>query len=187
VSFFARHTFSLIATTTCALFLCLVLWGYHNSLAVDLASPSHPTHHHPIITAYHTLPETPQMAYTLAHTLAQHPIQKIAYAILLSLKPQNTYITPYLHHTQFGAVKSLSKAAQYYFGVSAQELSLGETLLLLKLAHTPNLPITDPIVALQHRDSLLLALRNNNTITAAQYQKEHQKALALAADHRPIN
>lgn len=190
MSFFARHTFSLLATTTFAIFTCLVLWGHHNDLnrAMTLPSqPTYPTEQSHIIRAYHNRPEAPKLAYTLANTLTHNPIKKVAYNILLSFKSQDTLLTAYMHHTQFGAVQSLSKAAQHYFGVSVQHLSIGETLLLLKLAHTPHLPITDPIKALQHRDALLTTLHNNKTLTPSQYQTERQKALALAADHRPIN
>ena len=190
MSIFARHTFPLLATTTFAIFMCLVLWGYNNDLNRVITPPPQPTYPHNqahIITAYHNAPETPKMAYALATTLTQNPIQKVAYIVLLSFKPQHTLLTAYLHHTKFGQVKSLSKAAQYYFGVTVQNLSIGETLLLLTLAHTPNLPIQDPLIALQHRDALLSKLHATNTLTTSQYQTERQKALALAADHRPIN
>jgi len=71
--------------------------------------------------------------------------------------------------------------------VSLQQLSIGETLLLLELAYHPALVITDPVTALAHRDALLNDLYRQKFFTSTQYQIERHKALALAADHRPIN
>jgi hypothetical protein len=190
VSFIARNTFRFLATTTFTLFMCLMLWGYHNDLEHIIQpppQPTYPTKQSSIITAYHSLPETPHISYTLAATLAQNPIKKIAFSILLSFKSPRTVLTAYAHHAQFGAVQSLPKAANYYFGVSTQSLSIGETLLLFSLAHNPTLPITDPIATHQYRNTLLNKLYNNKILTDHQYHIEQQKALALAADHRPIN
>jgi hypothetical protein len=190
VSFLARHTFSLLSTATFAVFACLVLWAYNNDLehlTLPPPQPAYPIEHSHIITAYHNRPETPNISYALANILTHNPIKKVAFAILLSFKPQHTLLTAYAHHAQFGAVQSLSKAAPYYFGVSVNHLSIGETLLLLKLAHNPTLPITDPITTLQLRDALLTDLYTHKNLTPTQYQTERHKALALTADHRPIN
>lgn len=190
MSFIAKNTFRLLATTTFTFFICLVLWGYHNDLEHALQPPKHPTYptaQAHLITAYHNLPETPNINYELATILTKNPIQKIAFSILLSFKTSHTILTTYAQHAQFGAVQSLSSAANYYFGVTTQNLTIGETLLLFNLAHNPKLPITNPIALHQHRNTLLANLYNQHILTQQQYHTEQQKALALSADHRPIN
>lgn len=190
MSFIAQNTFRLLATTTFTFFICLILWGYNNDLEHALQSAKHPTYptaQAHIITAYHNLPALPNINYALATVLTENPIQKIAFSILLSFKPSHTTLTAFAQHAQFGAVQSLSNAANYYFGVSTQNLSVGETLLLFNLAHNPNLPITNPIAIHQHRNTLLAHLYDQGILTQQQYHTEQQKALALAADHRPIN
>jgi hypothetical protein len=190
VSFFARHTFSLISATVFMLFASLVLWAYNHDLERDLQrpiSPTYPTEQSKVIIAYHNRPNIPHINYLLTNTLTQNPIKKIAYTLLLASKPQHKILTAYAYYAQFGQVQGLAKAAHSYFGVSVQHLSIGETLLLLELAQNPHLPITTPTTALQLRDRLLSDLYNHHTLTQTQYQTECQKALALAADHKPIN
>lgn len=190
MSFIARHTFSLISATIFTSFICLVLWAYSSDLEHALQTPTdptYPTEQSDIIIAYHNRPNVPHIGYALASTLTQNPIKKLAFTLLIALKPQHKILTAYAHYTQFGPVQGLSKAARNYFGVSVQHLSIGETLLLLELAHNPHLSITAPITALQQRDALLSDLYNHHKLTPIQYQTERQKALALVADHKPIN
>ena len=190
MSFIARHTFNLISVTIFVIFSCFVLWAYNHDLERALQQPTvptYPTEQSTIIIAYHNRSNTPRITYALANTLTHNPAKKMAFTLLLAFKPQHKILTAYAHYAQFGSVKSLSKAAHNYFGVSVQHLSIGETLLLLELAQNPHLPITTPITALQQRDALLSDLYNHHTLTQKQYQTERQKALALVADHKPIN
>jgi hypothetical protein len=190
VSFIARHTFSLISVTIFAFFTCLVLWAYNHDLEHALqqpTGPTYPTEQRDIIIAYHNRPNIPHIGYALANTLTKNPIKKLAFTLLIACTPQHKVITAYAHYTQFGSVQSLPKAARNYFGVSVEHLSIGETLLLLELAQNPHLSIATPITAIQKRDALLSDLYNHHTLTQTQYQTEHQKALALVADHKPIN
>lgn len=188
MSFIARHTFSLLSSVIFSAFISLVLWAYSKEL--DLLPPSQSflnSEQTAAIQAYHTRQGVPYIAFTLARSLTKNPIKQIAFAILFSFKPHHTLLTTYAQQTQFGVVKGLSKAAPTYFGVSLQQLSIGETLLLLELAYHPALVITDPVTALAHRDALLNDLYRQKFFTSTQYQIERHKALALAADHRPIN
>ena len=190
MTFIARHTFSLLSVTIFVLFTCLVLWAYNNDLEHVLqqpTTPAYPTEQNDIIIAYHNRPNIPQIGCALANTLTQNPIKKWAFTLLMAIKPQHKVLTAYAHHTHFGPVQGLSKAANNYFGVSVQHLSIGETLLLLELAYNPHFPITTPITALQQRDALLSDLYNHHKLTPTQYQTERQKALALVADHKPIS
>lgn len=188
MSFFYRHTFASLASVVFVVFAALTLWGYNKDLNQILSQTTPETApHSEIIAAFHNLPEYPSLDLLLARTLTANPIEKVAFAILISFKPEAICTPAYMYNAQFGTAKGLSKAAQKYFGVTEQNLSIGETLLLLELALDPQFPISHPQLALHKRDALLEQLYTQNILTQTQYHTERQKALALAADHRPMN
>jgi hypothetical protein len=190
VSFFARHTFCLLSTSVFVLFLVLVLLACNTSLEKCLGSSAqvtYPENQQGAISAYFNLPGSPNPRYALAGALTSNPFKQFAFFLLLSLRPEPTILTAYGQTHQFGPATGLPAAAQHYFGLPVQHLSLGETLLLLDLAHNPASPISDPAAALVYRDSLLRKLYARQDITESQFAREQHKALALAADHRPSN
>lgn len=190
MSITTRYSFAPFAGLIFLVFACLVLLHHHRHLEHIISqtpASTYPTSKTHIIRAFHTQAHHPDLSFTLASTLAKGPLQSVAYYILLSTKPEDTLLNLYACHTQFGAAKGLAKAAEKYFGVTTASLNVGETVILLHMAHHPNDPIRNPLATLDLRDRLLNRLYQQNILSQNEFQLETKKALAIAADHRPIN
>lgn len=184
-----RHLPGLAATCLMMLFVGLTLWGYAKELDHAIAGPPispQVTHQQAIITAYHNRLGVPQVSHSLATLLTSHPIKRLAFDLLLSLKPQETYLTAYLYHAPLGPVRGFVEGANYYFGVPLAQVTHGELLLLCDKAVMGSPIKTDPEHTLQRRDALLADLHKRGILSDDIYLAECNHALSLAADHRPI-
>jgi hypothetical protein len=191
VTFFARHIPGFASGLSIILCAFLIFAGHRTAFHRALAIPSRPYNSaqiSPLITAYHTHPNRPGLIHSLSATLApRQPIRRLMFALHLTFTPPEKRTTAYLYHTQFGSVRSLERAALYYFGIHHTKLAVGEILLLCDLAQGAALPIDNPLAAIKRRDTLLTDLHNRGHLSSTVYQTEHNRALSLSADHKPVN
>jgi len=189
--FFARHIPGLATALSLVLCSVLIVLGHKDDFDQKLATSPvsyNTTSIAPIVIAYHNRSRNPSLIHSLSATLAHNqPIRRLAFAILFQFTPPQKRVQAYLHHTPFGQVSGIKRAALYYFGVHHSKLTAGEMLLLCELAQGADLPINDPIAALHRRDALLTDLHNRGVLPSTTYHIERKRALSLSADHRPVN
>lgn len=121
-------------------------------------------------------------------------LRRWAYSVLLELRyPERTVVTFFFNRASMGRangrpIQGFVQAARTYFGVEAEELTLGESLLLCDLALRPQTPpnLGDPRAALETRNRLLNVMRQSGLLTDSTYEAEVARPYASFPDHRPV-
>jgi len=185
VSFLKKHLPGIGVTAILSLLPILIVYGYSDDLNRHLDVPDLSTYHPTvpdIVRAYHDLRDNPSIIPPLLDVLLPRhsPVKRAAYAILLSLAPEEKLLAAYLYHTRF------TQNAGKLFNVSHRALNPGEILLLCDQAFGHPIPQHDPDAALARRINLLVQLHKNGALTDRQYHAERKRALSLSADHRPV-
>ena len=111
-------------------------------------------------------------------------IAEMKYAIKLEQDlSKDQILADYLNITFFGEqAYGVEAAAQRYFSVHASQLTLPQAALLAGLVQSPSRydPVLDPDVAKDRRDTVLDAMAQNGSITAAQAAQAKALPLGLA-------
>ena len=110
------------------------------------------------------------------------------YEASLALQYEQTHskdaiLTNYLNTVFFGSnAYGLVAAAETYFGKEPKDLTLAEAALLAGLPQAPTAynPREHPQAAKTRRDTVLLAMYQQNYITQAQYQEAQSEPITLA-------
>ena len=121
-------------------------------------------------------------------------IKRACYAFLIARKYKKESLQAFFFdRTPFAVTRNISvpgfaRAARAYFGVSPEQLTTGEAILLFHLARFPDAPapVTDPEGAIELRNRLLLELMDEKLITTAQYRAESIRPLILAGSHPAV-
>ena len=190
-------------------FLLLVCWAYARDLSAALDQSSQDSARvDPTPTTLVALqifdwsagvgpPLSVRLAALLADRLTSDrasALRRAAYAVLLQ-RPRFQARLPglALSRARFGEldgrpVLGLRRAARVHFGIDVEELSLGESLLLLHLALEPAVEASEPdqTTALEIRNELLERGRDAGIIPDGLYEMEISQPLSWASDHRPI-
>ena len=100
-------------------------------------------------------------------------------------------LTAYLNTAPYGTVEGetavgVEAAAQTYFGKPAKELGLTESALIAGLPQAPSEynPFLDPHAALQRRNEVLAAMREQDYIDGAEYREALHSGLGLSPGHK---
>ena len=80
------------------------------------------------------------------------------------------------------SINGMGEAAQFYFGKSVEDLSLGECAALAGIIRAPNIysPYKDPDRCGQRRDLVLRIMREHNWITAEEYAVAESEPMRVA-------
>ena len=96
----------------------------------------------------------------------------------------------YFNILEFGyQIQGVESAAQFYFGVSAENLSLGQSALLVGLVQAPARlnPLENPSGALKRRERVLQAMFRNHFVTQEQYELAMREPLEVQRGSRPFS
>jgi penicillin-binding protein 1A len=100
-------------------------------------------------------------------------------------------LTAYLNTAPYGTVEGetavgVEAAAQTYFGKPAKDLNLTESALIAGLPQAPSEynPFLDPRAALDRRDEVLTAMREQGYVSGAEYRKAIHTGLGLNPGHK---
>ena len=190
MTFKARYIFILIATIVLGICGFVVFLDYRDDFyrALDVPPTSYYAADVPnLITAYYTLSDAPDLLWTVSEALApDQPIHRLVFALFLADTPQEKRVAAFLHYAQFGPVRGLERAALYHFDIHHSKLTAGEVLLLCDLAQGADLPMNDPIAALERRDALLSDLFTRGFLSQAVYRSERDRALSLSVNPIPV-
>ena len=190
LNFHLRHHMpGLVAALSIALCITLTLWGYADDLNRAIKSkPLPPPTDHVLngVAAYHNRPGVPNAARLVAFQLTTHPVKRIAFAILLMLQSPSKSLIVYVQKIPIGSATGLDSGGRDYFGVSLQNLTTGEILLLCDHVYTGYSIKFNPNHTLKRRDTLLADLHRRGILPDNTYLAEYNCALSLAADHRPV-
>ena len=190
-------------------FLLLLFWAYDRDLSAALdPSSEDPARVEPTPTTLVALQifdqpagDGPPLSVRLATLLAGRltsdrpsALRRAAYTFLLQrprFRDQLPGLT--LSRARLGGrhgrpVLGIRRAARAHFGIDVEELSLGESLLLLHLALEPSVEASalDQTTALEIRNGLLGRGRDAGIIPEELYETEITRPLSWASDHRPV-
>ena len=190
MKFKARYIFILIATIVLGICGFVVFLDYRDDFyrALDVPPTSHYAAGVPnLITAYYTLSDASDLLWTVSEVLApDQPIRRLVFALFLAYTSQEKRVVAFLHYAQFGPVRGLERAALYHFDIHHSKLTAGEVLLLCDLAQGADLPVNDPIAALERRDALLSDLFTRGFLSQVVYRSERDRALSLSVNPIPV-
>ena len=121
-------------------------------------------------------------------------LRKLAYSVLLEFRyPRQTVATFFFDRAFMGQandepIQGFAQAARIYFGIEAERLTLGESLLLCDLALRPQSPppLSNPRAALETRNRLLNVMRQSGLLTDLTYEAEVARPYSSPPDHRPV-
>ncbi len=190
MTFKARYIFILIATIIFGICVFVIFQDYRDAFHRALNVP--PTSHYAddipnLVTAYYTRSDVSDIEWTLSEALApQQPIRRLVFALFLVYTPQEKRVATFLHYAQFGPVRGLEQAALYHFDIHHSKLTAGEVLLMCDLAQGADLPVNDPIAALERRDVLLSDLFTRGFLSQVVYHSERDRALSLSVNPIPV-
>ena len=190
MAFKARHVFIFLAAITLGICVFVVFLDYRDDFHRALNVP--PTSHYAddipnLVTAYYTRPDASDIEWVLSEALApDQTIRRLVFALLLAYTSQEERIAAFLHYAQFGPVRGIERAAQYHFDIHHSKLTAGEVLLLCDLAQGADVPMNDPIAALERRDVLLSDLYARGFLSQAVYRSECDRALSLSVNPIPV-
>ena len=188
--FKARHIFVLIAAIVLGICVFTIFLDYRDDFHRALNVP--PTSHYAddvphLVTAYYTRSDVSDIEWILSESLApDQPVRRLVFALLLAYALQEERVAAFLHYAQFGPIQGLERAAQYHFDIHHSKLTAGEVLLLCDLAQGADVPVNDPIAALERRDALLSDLYARGFLSQAVYRSERDRALSLSVNPIPV-
>ena len=176
--------------------IALVIWfffifldyrdDFHRALNVP------PTSHYAaeipnLITAYYTRSDASDIEWILSEALASdQPIRRLVFALFFAYTLQEKRVAAFLHYAQFGPVRGIERASLYHFDIHHSKLTAGEVLLLCDLAQGADVPMNDPIAALERRDALLSDLHARGFLSQNVYHSERDRALSLSVNPIPV-
>lgn len=190
MTFKARYIFLPIAAIALGICVFVVFLDYRDAFHRALNVP--PTSHYAddipnLVTAYHSRSDASDLLWTLSEALApQQPIRRLVFALFLAYTPEEERIAAFLHYAAFGPVQGLERASLYHFDIHHSKLTAGEVLLLCDLAQGADVPMNDPIAALERRDALLSDLYARGFLSQAVYRSERDRALSLSVNPIPV-
>ncbi|MCY3871927.1 MAG: hypothetical protein OXG87_20450 [Gemmatimonadetes bacterium] len=190
MAFKARYVFILLAAIVLGICVFAIFLDYRDDFHRALNVP--PTSHYAddvpnLVTAYYTRSDVSDIEWTLSEALApDQTIRRLVFALLLAYTPQEERIAAFLHYAAFGPVQGLERAAQYHFDIHHSKLTAGEVLLLCDLAQGADVPMNDPIAALERRDALLSDLYARGFLSHDVYRSERDRALSLSVNPIPV-
>ncbi|HVJ49929.1 PBP1A family penicillin-binding protein [Desulfitobacterium sp.] len=109
--------------------------------------------------------------------------KEAAYAFKIELTlSKDQILEEYLNQIYFGEGQwGIQNAARYYFGKNTEDLNLEESSLLAGLPKAPSLysPLKSKDKALERRNLVLSLMKDQNDITAAEYQRARSAPISL--------
>ena len=190
MTFKTRYIFLLIAAIALGICVFVIFQDYRDAFhrALNVPPISHYADDIPnLVTAYHTRSDVSDIEWTLSEILAsEQPIRRLVFALFLAYTPQEKRVAAFLHHAAFGPVRGIERAALYHFDIHHSKLTAGEVLLLCDLAQGADLPVNDPIAALERRDALLSDLFARGFLSQDVYSSECDRALSLSVNPIPV-
>ena len=190
MTFKARHVSILLAAIVLGICVFVVFLDYRDAFRRALNVP--PTSHYAddipnLVTAYYTRSDVSDIEWILSEALApDQPIRRLVFALFLAYTSQEKRIAAFLHYAAFGPVQGLERASLYHFDIHHSKLTAGEVLLLCDLAQGADVPMNDPIAALERRDALLSDLYARGFLSQAVYRSERDRALSLSVNPIPV-
>lgn len=190
MTFKARYIFLPIAAIALVICVFVVFLDYRDAFHRALNVP--PTSHYAddipnLVTAYHSRSDASDMAWTLSEALApDQPIRRLVFALFLAYTSQEKRVVAFLHYAWFGPVRGIERASLYHFDIHHSKLTAGEVLLLCDLAQGADVPMNDPIAALERRDALLSDLYARGFLSQDVYRSERDRALSLSVNPIPV-
>ena len=190
MAFKARHIFLLIAAIALVICVFVVFLDYRDDFYRALNVP--PTSHYAddvpnLVMAYYSRSDVSDLLWTLSEALApQQPIRRLVFALFLAYTSQEKRVAAFLHYARFGPMRGIERAARYHFDIHHSKLTAGEVLLLCDLAQGADVPMNDPIAALERRDALLSDLFTRGFLSQAVYRSERDRALSLSVNPIPV-
>ncbi|MYC13918.1 MAG: hypothetical protein F4Y39_09365 [Gemmatimonadetes bacterium] len=190
MTFKARYIFLPIAAIALGICVFVVFLDYRDAFHRALNVP--PTSHYAddipnLVTAYYTRSDASDIEWILSEALApQQPIRRLVFALFLAYTPEEERIAAFLHYAAFGPVQGLERASLYHFDIHHSKLTAGEVLLLCDLAQGADVPMNDPIAALERRDAILSDLYARGFLSQAVYRSERDRALSLSVNPIPV-
>lgn len=190
MTFKARYVFILLAAIALVICVFAIFLDYRDDFHRALNVP--PTSHYAddvpnLVTAYHTRSDVSDIEWILSEALApDQTIRCLVFALLLAYTPQDKRVVAFLHYAAFGPVRGIERASLYHFDIHHSKLTAGEVLLLCDLAQGADVPMNDPIAALERRDALLSDLYARGFLSQAIYRSERDRALSLSVNPIPV-
>ncbi len=190
MTFKARYIFLPIVAIVLGICVFVVFLDYRDDFDGTLNVP--PTSHYAadipnLVTAYYTRSDVSDIAWILSEMLApDQPIRRLVFALFLAYTPQERRVAAFLHYAQFGPVRGIERASLYHFDIHHLKLTAGEVLLLCDLAQGADVPMNNPIAALERRDALLSDLFTRGFLSQAVYRSECDRALSLSVNPIPV-
>lgn len=186
----ARYIF--IPITAIALVICVfaIFLDYRDDFHRALNVP--PTSHYAddipnLVTAYYTRSDASDIEWILSEALApDQTIRRLVFALFLAYTSQEKRVAAFLHYVRFGPVRGIERASLYHFDIHHSKLTAGEVLLLCDLAQGADVPMNDPIAALERRDALLSDLYARGFLSQDVYRSERDRALSLSVNPIPV-
>ena len=190
MTFKARHIFLLIAVIVLGICVFVVFLDYRDDFdrALDVPPTSHYAADVPnLITAYYTRSDVSDIEWSVSEALApDQPIRRLVFVLFLVYTPQEKRVVAFLHYAPFGPVQGIERASLYHFDIHHSKLTAGEVLLLCDLAQGADVPMNDPIAALERRDALLSDLYARGFLSQDVYRSECDRALSLSVNPIPV-
>lgn len=110
-------------------------------------------------------------------------IQEQLYALLVEQQfTKEQILQTYLNHVYFGAgIYGVEAAAQRFWGISAQKLSVAHSALLAAIVRSPGhyCPLWFPLSAIQRRNVILHQMKRRNFLTESEYETAIKEQLNL--------
>lgn len=190
MTFKTRHIFILIAAIALVICVFAIFLDYRDAFHRALNVP--PTSHYAddipsLVTAYYTRSDASGIEWTLSEALApDQPIRRLVFALFLAYTSQEKRVVAFLHYAWFGPVRGIERASLYHFDIHHSKLTAGEVLLLCDLAQGADVPMNDPIAALERRDALLSDLYARGFLSQVVYRSECDRALSLSVNPIPV-
>jgi penicillin-binding protein 1B len=140
---------------------------------------------------------TQQLARNLYLSARRSPLRKlreVAIALALEARYDKTQILEaYLNEIYLGqdgavAIRGVGRAAQFYFGKNAADLSVAEAALLAGMIRGPNLysPVRNPDTARERRDLVLRLMAEQGRIDRSAAERAARSPLRAAPHPRPV-
>ena len=190
MTFKARYIFIPIAAIVLGICVFAIFLDYREDFrrALDVPPTSHYADDIPnLITAYYTRSDVSDIEWSVSEALApDQTIRCLVFALFLAYTPQEKRVAAFLHYAAFGPVRGIERASLYHFDIHHSKLTAGEVLLLCDLEQGADVPMNDPIAALERRDALLSDLFTRGFLSQAVYRSERDRALSLSVNPIPV-